>query len=64
MEKAANSFGDARLKWLRRAEDRLLAASVVIPLYYYVSRHLVRPEVIGFKDNAMDIHLSRWLSLQ
>jgi len=64
MEMAASTFGEARLEWLRRAEDRLLASSVVIPLYYYVSRHLVKPEVKGFKDNAMDIHLSRWLALE
>jgi oligopeptide transport system substrate-binding protein len=64
MEMAASTSGETRLEWLHRAEDRLLASSVVIPLYYYVSRHLVKPEVQGFKDNAMDIHLSRWLSLQ
>ncbi|MFP4208586.1 MAG: peptide ABC transporter substrate-binding protein [Wenzhouxiangella sp.] len=64
MDRAGRSSGAARLQWLRRAEDRLLDQAVVIPLYYYVSRHLVKPEVGGFKDNAMDIHLSRWLSLQ
>ncbi|MEE4639720.1 MAG: peptide ABC transporter substrate-binding protein [Wenzhouxiangella sp.] len=64
MARSARADGSARLDWLRRAEDRVLEQAVVIPLYYYVSRHLVKPEVGGFEDNAMDIHLSRWLSLQ
>ncbi len=64
MAQAARTDGATRLDWLRRAEDRVLEQAVVIPLYYYVSRHLVKPEVGGFEDNAMDIHLSRWLSLQ
>ncbi|NDY94242.1 peptide ABC transporter substrate-binding protein [Wenzhouxiangella limi] len=64
MANAAQDDGPSRLDWLRSAEDRLLEQAVVIPLYYYVSRHLVKPEVRGFEDNAMDIHLSRWLSLQ
>ncbi|MFW5816059.1 MAG: peptide ABC transporter substrate-binding protein [Wenzhouxiangella sp.] len=64
MAQAAGADGALRLEWLGLAEDRLLEQAVVIPLYYYVSRHLVKPEVAGFEDNAMDIHLSRWLSLQ
>ena len=36
----------------------------VIPLYYYVSRHLVNPRVGGFTDNVRDIHLSRYLELE
>jgi oligopeptide transport system substrate-binding protein len=36
----------------------------VIPLYYYVSRHLVRPGVSGYEDNLRDIHLSRYLRLE
>ena len=56
--------GQERLELLRLAEERLLDQAVIIPLYYYVSRHLVRPEVRGFEDNVMDVHLSRWLSLE
>ncbi len=63
MAAAAGSEGEARLDHLRQAEARLLDQQVIIPLYYYVSRHLVKPEVAGFEDNVMDIHLSRWLSL-
>lgn len=63
MREAGRLSGAGRLERLRRAEDRLLAQQVIVPLYYYVSRHLVHPDVSGFEDNAMDIHLSRWLSL-
>jgi ABC-type oligopeptide transport system substrate-binding subunit len=35
----------------------------VIPLYYYVSRHLVKPSVRGYQDNPRDVHLSRYLSI-
>lgn len=64
MRKAAESHGEARLELLRQAEARVLEQQVIIPLYYYVSRHLVKPDVQGFEDNLMDIHLSRWLSLE
>ena len=58
---AKNPFqrGDA----LTRAEARLLSQQAIIPIYYYVSRHLVSPKVQGFVDNVMDIHLSRYLSV-
>jgi oligopeptide transport system substrate-binding protein len=63
MDMAASTRGEMRLHWLRQAERRVIEQAALIPLYYYVSRHLVKPEVRGFKDNAMDIHLSRWLAL-
>lgn len=64
MQAAGRLQGQARLDKLRQAEARLLEQQLIIPLYYYVSRHLVKPDVHGFEDNLMDIHLSRWLSLQ
>jgi oligopeptide transport system substrate-binding protein len=64
MSSASRLSGPARLARLREAENRLLDQQVIVPLYYYVSRHLVKPDVKGFEDNLMDIHLSRWLSLQ
>lgn len=64
MDSARASRGDKRLELMRRAEERVLDQQVIIPLYYYVSRHLVKPEVQGFEDNPMDLHLSRWLSLK
>jgi len=64
MQRSGQLSGAERLAVMRQAEERLLDQHVIIPLYFYVSRSLVRPEVRGFEDNAMDIHLSRWLSLQ
>lgn len=64
MAKAETLVGEARWAMLKQAEMHLIDAHVIIPLYYYVSRHLVKPNVSGFEDNLMDIHLTRWLSLK
>lgn len=63
MSRAASTRGPERLEALWLAEQRLLNQHVIVPLYYYVSRHLVKPEVGGFEDNLMDVHLSRWIYL-
>ena len=55
--------GPARMELLRRAESQLMQDMPVIPLYYYVSRHLVNPAITGFENNVRDIHLSRYLDL-
>jgi ABC-type oligopeptide transport system substrate-binding subunit len=44
---------------LEEAERELLAAHVVIPLYYPVSKHLVRSTVGGWQDNVLDYHYSQ-----
>ncbi|NND44421.1 MAG: peptide ABC transporter substrate-binding protein [Xanthomonadales bacterium] len=60
---AAGQAGDARAALLQQAHALLLRDTPVIPLYYYVSRHLVKPGVDGFIDNIRDIHLSRYLDI-
>ena len=55
--------GSSRMAVLQQAETLLMRDMPVIPLYYYVSRHLVRPGVSGFHDNVRDVHLSRYLGL-
>ncbi|MDX1381240.1 MAG: peptide ABC transporter substrate-binding protein [Xanthomonadales bacterium] len=60
---AAAASGSAREDLLRQAHAQLLEDLPVIPLYHYVSRHLVRPGVHGWVDNVRDIHLSRWMSI-
>jgi len=53
----------ARQAAYQRAERILNADAVVVPLYYYRSKHLVRSHVRGWQESLMDRHLSRDLSL-
>jgi oligopeptide transport system substrate-binding protein len=64
MGSAQTSAGAARLELLHQAETQLVQDMPVIPLYYYVSRHLVSPLVAGYENNVRDIHLSRYLKLE
>ncbi len=48
---------------LAQAETRLLDNQAMIPLYFYASKHLVKPRVRGFVANPLDHHASRFLSL-
>jgi oligopeptide transport system substrate-binding protein len=63
LQDAEQQVGPGRTALLRQAETMLMRDTPVIPLYYYVSRHLVKPEVEGFTDNIRDIHLSRYLDI-
>jgi oligopeptide transport system substrate-binding protein len=63
IKSAGISSGSARMELLEQAEAQLMKDMPVIPLYYYVSRHLVRPRLSGFSDNVRDVHLSRYLSV-
>ena len=63
MKSAQISSAGTRMEILAKAEARLMEDMPVIPLYYYVSRHLVRPEITGYVDNIRDVHLSRYLGL-
>ena len=49
---------------LRQAEARLLSAHAIVPIYFYTSKHLVRPEVRGFEANPLDRHPSQFLQLE
>ena len=52
-----------RRLYLEEAERVLLSEHPVIPLYFYVSKHLVSPRVQGWGDNVLDYHYSQHLSL-
>ncbi len=60
---ASQADPDRRRLFLEEAERVMLADHPVIPLYFYVSKHLVRPEVSGWGDNVLDYHYSQHLSL-
>lgn len=48
---------------LEQAEQVLLEDLPIIPLYFYVSRHLVKPYVTGWQPNVMDHHYSRYFQV-
>jgi oligopeptide transport system substrate-binding protein len=45
-----------RLTILHDAERMLMDEQPLIPIYFYVSRNLVKPYVRGFYNNALDFH--------
>ncbi len=64
LESAGEQVDLARRRlYLEEAERVLLADHAVIPLYFYVSKHLVKPEVGGWQDNTLNYHYSQHLSL-
>jgi len=64
LERAANQVDAGRRRlYLEEAERVMLADHPVIPLYFYVSKHLVSPMINGWGDNVLDYHYSQHLSL-
>ncbi len=53
----------ARSALLEEAERVMLADHPLIPLYFYVNKHLVKPEVRGWYDNVMNVVYSKDLAL-
>jgi ABC-type oligopeptide transport system substrate-binding subunit len=49
---------------MAEAEAVLLADHPVAPLYFFVSKHLVRPGIGGFEPNVLDRHPSKYLFLE
>ncbi len=60
---AYTESAERRATTLRAAESILREQVPVIPLYHFVSKHLVANRVRGWRDNALDLHYSRYLSL-
>lgn len=52
---------DERKQILEEAEQIALSDHPVIPIYFYVSKHLVSRRIEGWKPNVLDIHLSKHL---
>jgi ABC-type oligopeptide transport system substrate-binding subunit len=64
MQRAADQVdAHKRRLLLEEAERVLLADHPVIPIYFFVSKHLVSPQVQGWGDNVLDYHYSQHLSL-
>lgn len=54
----------ARRALLEQAERLMLADHPLMPLYFYVNKHLVKPRVVGWYDNVMNVIYSKDLALQ
>jgi oligopeptide transport system substrate-binding protein len=62
MSRAASETNSIkRMAILRDAESLMLSDHPVIPLYYYVSKHLVRNEIRGWTNTLVDFHPTRSL---
>jgi oligopeptide transport system substrate-binding protein len=63
--KAAVEVDAAKRRELLEAAERvMLRDHPVIPIYFYVNKHLVKPEVQGWYDNVMNVVYSKDLSLR
>ena len=60
---AATLDAAPRARLLAQAEARMLEAAPLMPLYFYVSKKLVKPHVRGIVDNPLNVHPSRFVSL-
>ncbi|HYE51576.1 MAG TPA: peptide ABC transporter substrate-binding protein [Azospirillaceae bacterium] len=63
---AANLSQDPekRRDLMQQAEKLAMEDVPVMPLYFYVSKHMVSPKVEGWHDDIQDMHPSRWLSVK
>ena len=62
-EAAATTDIAARRALLEQAERMVLTDLPVLPIYTYVSKHLVKPWVAGWQDNSYDYHYSKDLQV-
>ena len=62
----ADHTGDLnrRIALLHQAEEVLLSESVMIPIFWYTSIHLVHPSVTGWYPNVVDDHPYKFVDLK
>ena len=54
---------EARAAILSQAEAIIVDEMPLIPTVYSVSSNLTGPHVVGYEDNVVDIHATRWMSI-
>jgi oligopeptide transport system substrate-binding protein len=61
--KAASQETDPakRYQLLARAEQHLIDDAAIVPLFFYGSRHLIKPYVKGWQSNLVDRHPARFM---
>ncbi len=65
LTRAAGEVDLARRRTLLEEAERLMLADhPLVPIYFYVNKHLVKPEVTGWYDNVMDVVYSKDLGLR
>ena len=55
---------EIRASMLADAEQMMVDDMPIIPVVYYVNRAVVSPEVLGWEDNIVHIHRTRFMCLQ
>ncbi len=55
-EAAKTQDPDQRMELFHQAEAILVEEKPIIPIYHYVTKNMVRPEVQGFYGNPLDVH--------
>jgi oligopeptide transport system substrate-binding protein len=64
MRRAAETIDvDERAAILKEAETLLLEEVPVIPILYYTANSLVSDRLVGWEDNIMNVHGTRWMSI-
>lgn len=61
---AASGTSTSRKRLLAEAERALLEDYAIVPLYFYVNKHLVSTRLSGFEPNLLDRHPSRYLAFR
>jgi oligopeptide transport system substrate-binding protein len=61
---ARESDPRARRELMQGAEQRVLDAYPIVPLYFYTNKHLVKPYVKGFRANVMGHNYTRHLRIE
>jgi oligopeptide transport system substrate-binding protein len=65
LAQAASEVDPAKRRLLlQQAEGGMLKDHPLLPIYFYVNKHLVKPEVQGWYDNVMNVVYSRDLGLR
>jgi oligopeptide transport system substrate-binding protein len=65
MDEAAAAGGrpDQRMRLLAKAESVLVDEVGMLPLLFYSSHNIVSSRLMGWEENVMDIHPSRFISV-
>ena len=61
---AAGGSPDQRMKLLSQAEQVLVDADGMLPLLFYSSHNIVSSRLNGWEENVMDVHPSRFITVE